>query len=102
MRVTERNDSEKVADRERFDVSASRGDCTHDGDGCRECTQTANPSRAAEPMLHSRGTLARFLLMDKARPRTVIATDVENQPTRPPSVPFKQQSVTYRVVRQVT
>ena len=54
MRVTERNDSEKVADGDGFDVSASRRDCTHNGDGCRDCTQTANPSRAAELMPHSR------------------------------------------------
>ena len=59
-----------------------------------------SPSRAAEPMPHSRN-IGKVSYNDRARPRTVIATGVGNQPTRPPSVLFEQQSVTI-VVRQVT
>ena len=56
--------------------------------------------RAAVPIPHSRN-IGKVSSNDRARPRTVIAAGVGNQPTRPPSVPFEQQSVTI-VARQVT
>ena len=58
-----------------------------------------SPSCAVVPMPHL--NIGKIPSNDRVRPQTVITTGGVNQPTRLPSVPFKQQSVTI-VVRQVT
>ena len=100
MRVTKRNNSEKLLTE--TDLTFQRAvEIAHTMETAAEnARKLQSPSRAAEPLPQSRN-IGKVSSNDRARPRTVIATGVGNQPTRPPSVLFEQQSVTI-VVRQVT